>query len=207
MSIKYTDEFVIKPSDNLDGEKIINQDHLYNIVHSRMMDCNPHTKVKYSMETISKKIGKSFVIFVPSSAKNPIIIPPEEKDIILDIRSLDISGRDVLTVLGPLLSDFSIKCTSKIKSGTTYLTPSNVTDQPIAERPQCPMKDKKVTILVDRYTLCELDQYCTTVLAYFYKHYNVNGIPHKMYKYIFRTIVVGTDKKYKFAIPVIKLSY
>lgn len=203
----YMSKNVIKSDLSLGGEKVIDQRHLYNIIHSKVMDCNPHTKVKYSMESISRDIDGTFVIFVPSSAKEPIVVPNSAKKVIIDIRSLDVKGKQALQLFSNIVSDFSVKGRSAMgKVGTIYMTPTSVSDSANVERPKCPLK-QSVTILIDRYTLYELDEYCTMLLAYFYKHYNVKGSPHKMHKYIFKEIRVGDDKKYEFAIPVIKLDY
>lgn len=202
----YMSENVIKNDLSIGDEKVIDQRHLYNIVHSKVMDCNPHTKVKYNMESISRNIDGTFVIFVPSSAKEPIVVPNSAKKVIIDIRSLDVKGKPALQLFSNIVSDFSIKAKSAMgKVGTIYMTPTSISDSANVERPKCPLKS--VTILIDRYTLSELDEYCTMLLAYFYKHYNVKGSPHKMHKYIFKEIRVGEDKKYEFAIPVIKLDY
>lgn len=197
-------------TDNLDigDEKVIDQNHLYNVVASRIMDCNPHTKVKYRMEAISKRIDSEYVIFVPSSATQSIVIPKTERKILIDIRSLDMKGKLVLHVFENLLSDFTVAAESAMgKKGKIYMTPTSITNKKTVERPKCPLAGKSVTVLVDRYSLAELDEYCAMVLAYFYSHYKVKGSPHKMYKYVFKDIRIGQHKKYEFAIPVLKLLY
>jgi hypothetical protein len=208
MSVEYMRKNVI--TDNLDigDEKVINQNHLYNIVYSKVMDCNPHTKVKYRMECIAKQIGKDYVIFVPSSAKEPIVIPSSAKQIIIDIRALDVKGKNVLHLFKNIISDFSVNAKSATgKVGKIYMTPSYVSDSKNVEQPKCPLAGKKVTIILDRYSLSELDEYCSMVIAYLYAHYTVKGEPHKMHKYIFKTIRVGQHKKYEFAIPVLMIHY
>lgn len=204
VSLDYMSKNVITDKLDISGEKIINQDHLYNIVHSRSTDCNPHTKVKYESESFSGNVDGTHVIFVPSSAKEPIVIPAA-KSVIIDIRSLDVKGKAALQLFSNIVSDFSVTARSAMgKKGTIYMSPSDVSDAPNRERPKCPYKS--ITILLDRYTLCELDEYCAMLLAYFYKHYTVKGKPHAMYKYVFKDIVVGAPKC-TFAIPVLKLDY
>ena len=222
LSLEYISDNVVTAKINLTGEKIINQDHLYNVVHSRSMDCNPHTKVKYDSEAFGKLIDGTYVVFVPSSATEPIVLDMSRtrpgrtgindldvSRVIIDIRSLNVKGKAALRLFSNIISDFSVSAQSAMgKKGTIYMTPSNVSNSPNRERPKCPLKGK-VTILIDRYTLCELDEYCAMLLAYFYKHFTVKGTPHAMYKYVFKDIVVKgpTNTKCTFAIPVLKLNY
>jgi len=208
MSISYADDNVIRQftMNDLKGEYIINQDHLYTIVHSRIFDCDPHTKVKYDdADIMSKQFGDTFVVFIPTTAKTPIEIPKCGK-CILDVRSCELKGKDVFAIFTNFISDFSVNATSAFgEKGTIYMTPSTISDNKISEKPNT-LKGIKVTVILDRYSFCELDEYCSMLLAYFYKHYEVKGTPHKLYKHIFKPIRIGeAGNKVNIAVPVLKL--
>jgi hypothetical protein len=207
-SLDYIRNNVITAKLNIGNEVPINQDHLYNIVHSEIMDCNPHTKVKYQMEPISEvKKGKLF-IFIPSSATEPIVIPKGREPIVIDIRSLDLKGKSALKMFSNIVSDFKVSAESAMgKTGYIHMSPSYISNSPNAERQKCPLAGRDVTVLIDRYTLFELDEYCSMLIAYFYKHFKVKGEPHKMYKYVFKEILLGNERKHCVAIPVLKLNY
>lgn len=211
LSLEYIKDNVIADVDEsvLKDEKILNQGHLYNAIYSGVMDCNPHTKVKYRCEAMTGYVqGKSdYVVFVPSSATEPIVIDNKAKNITIDIRGLDVKGKQVLKLFENITSDHMVSAKSELgKTGKIYMTPTKISDTKTTERPKCPLSGRNVTVLIDRYTLNELDEYCTLMLDYFFKHFRVKGKPHKMYKYIFKEIRVGKDKKYVFAIPVIKIT-
>ena len=211
MSISYADDNVIRKfgMKDLKDEHIVNQDHLYTIVHSHIFDCNPHTKIKYMKDApvSMKMVDNVLTIFVPTTTKSPIEIPNGTKNIILDIRSYEGKGKELFTIFNAFISDFAVNAMSAVgEKGKIYMNPTSVSDTNTTERPQCPLKSAKVTVLIDRYTLSELDEYCSMLLAYFYKHYTVKGKPHKMFNYIFKPIRIGeVGKKINICVPVLKL--
>jgi hypothetical protein len=211
MSLNYAkDNVITKITDrSLNGENPINQDHLYTIVHSKVFDCNPHTKVKYKNDTkymTKSATDGSTMIFVPTTATGRIEVPATKK-VILDIRSFEGKGKILFDIFHNFISDFSVKATSALgENGMIYMTPSSISDAPISEVAKCPISS--MTVLIDRYTLCELDEYCVMLLAYFHKHYNVKGEPHKMHKFLFKPIRIGAEgKKINICVPVLRLNY
>lgn len=210
MSVNYAKDNVIAKIDNksLNGEISANQDHVYTIIHSKIFDCNPHTKVKYKdgVQHMTKVSGNTTMIFVPTTATQRIDIPNTKK-VILDIRSFEGKGKILFDIFHNFISDFSVKATSALgETGTIYMTPSSISDTQISEIAKPLIGNKEVTVLVDRYTLCELDEYCTMLLAYFRKHYRVKGQLHKMNNFIFKPIRIGQEgKKINICVPVLKL--
>jgi hypothetical protein len=211
MDTNYASDNVIKiiTKNSLKGERAINQDHLYTIVHSAIFDCNPHTKVKYkNMEAISKVEGDTTIIFVPTTATKPIDMPSTSK-VILDIRSFEGKGSILFEIFGNFIGNFSMKAVTALdEKGIIYMDRKGITDaeDKIVKSAKAPIRN--MTVILDRYTLCELDEYCTMLLAYFYKNYKVNGEPHKMHKFIFKPIRIGKEgEKINICVPVLRLMY
>ena len=210
----------------LKGVPIVNPQHEVVVIHSEVMDCNPHTKVKFEHgEAVSKTIDKKLVIFVPSSATQTIDISAfREREIILDIRSCNIEGSVLFTIFRNFIGDFAIAAESPDgKRGKVYMSADEpyISDKPIASS-KSPAKRqvavhsfaRKWTVLIDRYTFRSSDEYCAMIMAYFCKHYRVKGEHFHMYKYIYKTVRFPVEansglpsNKIAFALPVIRLIY
>lgn len=200
----------------LKNELTVNPEHEAVIIHSKVMDCNPHTKVKFeTSDSTFKIINSKAVIFVPSSASQPIEIPEGSyKEIILDIRSCTMEGSKLFTVFRNFISDFSIMAQSPNgKKGKIYMSANEpfILDKPIGSSTGKPIK-KPVIVLIDRYTFRASDEYCALIMAYFCKHYRVKGEHFHMYKYIYKVARFPVEdstqnSKIAFALPVIRLLY
>jgi hypothetical protein len=195
---------------SLKGELIISPEHEALIIYSKAMDCNPHAKIKFTGEEyLMKEFGDVTVIFVPSSAT--ITIPFKDvktRNIVLDIRSMDMEGDKIFKVFNELIEDFSCKAVSADgKKGKIFM--SNVEpfiSDSVIKGKKFITKKYNITVLIDRYTLKSLDEYCSLLLAYLYSKFTVKGTPHHMSKYIYKTVRFNDgDKKISFALPVLKL--
>lgn len=212
MSTEYAKNNVVADikKDVLKHENVINQDHVYNILHSTVFDCNPHTKVKYrNMEAISMVKQSVTTIFVPTTATEEIPKPKTQK-VILDIRSFEGKGEKLLTIFRNFISDFSVRATSALGSnGRIYMSHEGISNKESSDPGKITKPPiRNVLVLVDRYTLCELDEYCVMLLAYFYKNYKVKGVPHNMHKFLFKPIRIGAEgKKINVSVPVLELKY
>lgn len=211
--IRYAKDNVIRKfnESDLKGENVINQEHLYTIVHSRIFDCDPHTKVKYKgADVMYKQSGDTLVVFVPTTATSSVEIPDSIKRCILDIRSYEGKGKQVFDVFHNLIGEYSVMaCSAFGEKGKIYMTADAIYDEKSRGEHKGGKKiNTKITVLLDRYTLSELDEFCSMLLAYFYGHYEVKGTPHKMSKFIFKPIRIGeTNKKINICVPVLKLIY
>ena len=191
------------------GEYIVSPGHEALIIHSKVMDCNPHSKIKFVGKQSERKVfGNKTVIFVPSSVTEKVSLEGVTGEIILDIRSLDLEGSKVFHIFNDFLGDFGCPATSADgKKGKVYCSNVEpfVSNAPIQG---VKLKKWKVTVILDRYTLKTLDEYCTMFLAFVYRNYKVIGTPHHMSRYIYKTVRFNDgDKKISFALPVLKLSF
>jgi hypothetical protein len=193
---------------DLRGERIIDDNHLYTVVHSESLDCNPHANVEYvNLDITTKVIDHYFVAFVPSTAKSQIPLPPNGmRNVIIDIRSAKLRGKTVFDVFRNYINAGHVTAkTSAGKHGKIYFSNCNISDNEVFDSLPSDLSKLKITVLLDRYSLSQLDEYCSIALHYFYKHFKVKGKPHKMYNYIFKEIRVGKEEKITFSLPVLKL--
>lgn len=199
----------------LKGEYAVSPEHETIIVHSKALDCNPHSKVKFkNSEPMSKRFNDKLVVFVPTTATTPVIsdlsILSNVKELIIDIRSMEGKDSVLFTIFGDLVGSFA--CNAESPNGTkgkVYMSPNEPYISGNAIEPEVRRMIKpKITILLDRYTFKHGDEYSAMLLAYFYKHYTVKGKPHHMYKYIYKSVrFPDGDKKISFSLPVLKLEY
>ena len=197
----------------LKGEYVVSPEHEAIIAHSKALDCNPHSKVKFeNTESMHKRFDNKLVVFVPTTATTACI--PSDlsgiKEIIIDIRSMEGKDSTLFVIFNDLISNFA--CNAETASGTKgkiYMS----TDEPyISDIPTKPSSSKlskyKITILLDRYTFKYGDEYSAMLLAYFYRHYTVKGKPHHMYKYVYKSVrFPDGNKKVVFSLPVLRILY